>query len=85
MKLGKKVISLVVALFFLGLFTTPLFSQEVLKGKPILKEDLKNCQPRDKVLKDEYKEGYWNLRRKDWGGNNLLYLNVSWLQDVVTN
>ncbi len=43
------------------------------RGEPIFREDFERCTPRDKVLFDESRQGFWNLRCKTWGDNNLLH------------
>jgi hypothetical protein len=43
------------------------------RGEPIFKEDFERCTPRDKILFDENRRGFWNLRFKTWGENNLLF------------
>jgi len=43
------------------------------RGEPIFKEDFERCTPRDKVLFDESRPGFWNLRYKTWSDNPLLH------------
>jgi len=43
------------------------------RGGRIFKEDLKRCVPRDKIVFDENRHGFWNMRFKTWGDNNLLF------------
>lgn len=47
--------------------------EATVRGEPIFKEDFERCEPRDKVLFDESQRGFWNLRCKTWGDNNLLH------------
>ena len=36
---------------------------------------LRRCTPRDKILNDENRHGFWNLRYRTWGDDKLLYGN----------
>ncbi len=47
--------------------------EATVRGAPIWKEDFERCTPRDKVLFDESRPGFWNLRYKTWGDNPLLH------------
>lgn len=49
--------------------------EATVRGEPVFKEDFERCAPRDKVLFDDNRRGFWNLRWKTWGDNNLLYGN----------
>ncbi len=49
--------------------------EATIRGEPIIKDDFERCTPKDKILNDENRSGFWNLRYKTWGDNNLLYGN----------
>lgn len=46
--------------------------EAVVRGDPFVREDFQRCTPADKILCDESRAGFWNLRFKTWGGNFLL-------------
>jgi hypothetical protein len=52
-----------------------LAEEATIRGEPIIKDDFERCTPKDKILSDENRRGFWNLRCKTWGDNNLLYGN----------
>lgn len=52
-----------------------LAEETTIRGEPIVKDDFERCAPKDKILNDENRRGFWNLRYKTWGDNNLLYSN----------
>lgn len=78
MKLRQLVIAAVLFPALFGPFAAASRGAEsaeeaTVRGGPIFKEDFERCTPRDKVLFDENRRGFWNLRYKTWGDNNLLY------------
>ncbi len=44
----------------------------LIRGEPVVKDDFERCTPRDAILADESRAGFWNLRYKTWGNKNLL-------------
>ncbi|MCX6899463.1 MAG: sialidase family protein [Verrucomicrobia bacterium] len=52
-----------------------LAEEATIRGEPIIKDDFERCTPKDNILNDETRRGFWNLRYKTWGENNML--NVS--------
>ena len=56
---------LALTIFVLG---SQFFSINAEDGlRMITKEDFENCEPKKAMVKDEFKDGYWNLRIKTWG------------------
>jgi hypothetical protein len=47
--------------------------EATIRGEPLIKDDFERCAPKDKILNDESRRGFWNLRCKSWGDNNLLH------------
>jgi hypothetical protein len=52
-----------------------LAEEGTIRGQAIIKDDFERCTPRDKILNDENRYGFWNLRYKTWGDKKLLYGN----------
>ncbi|MFA6561235.1 MAG: sialidase family protein [Verrucomicrobiia bacterium] len=49
-----------------------LAEEATIRGEPIIKDDFERCTPKDKILNDEKRRGFWDLRFKTWGDNNML-------------
>ena len=45
----------------------------------ITKDDFENCRPADAMVRDEFKDGFWNLRIKTWG-SPLLCAGDQWIK-----
>ena len=58
--------------------------EAIVRGQPIIKDDFERCTPRDKILNDEARHGFWNLRYSTWGENYLLNANPA-APDVTYN
>ncbi|MFA7005539.1 MAG: hypothetical protein WC429_15965 [Verrucomicrobiia bacterium] len=44
-----------------------LAEEATIRGEPIIKDDFERCTPKDKILNDEKRRGFWDLRFKTWG------------------
>lgn len=68
-------IALVAIVVLLLVPLTPRAEEATIRGEPVIKDDFERCTPRDKLLDDENRRGFWNLRYKSWGDNHLLTAN----------
>ena len=73
----KKVVSIMVTFFLLSLLIHTVFGDQIMiiegmEGEPIIRHDFENFQPKEKILNDQAKEGYWNIREKTWVGANKM-------------
>lgn len=51
-------------------------AETVIRGEPLFRDDFERCQPQDKILRDENRRGFWNLRYHTWGENQLLFASA---------
>ena len=52
-------------------------------GNPIIRTDLNNCEPKAKILTDEFKDGYWNFRISTWMDGEPVLNSTTGAPDLI--